>query len=50
MKQQNNHEDNRQSDSLTDLPVADEQAQEIRGGTQLWGEGKKVNIDFCKTN
>ena len=43
MKQQNNHEDNKQSESLTDLSVTNEQADETRGGEgrrdfAIWSE------------
>ena len=41
------------TESLADLPLTEEQSDETNGGSsliegQLWGEGKKVTIDFCK--
>ena len=40
------------TESLTDLPLTIEQAEQTKAavGTQLFGEGKQVKIDFCKTN
>jgi len=32
MNQQDDREDDKQAESLADLPVADEQADEVRGG------------------
>jgi len=41
------------TESLTDLSLAAEQADETKGGSsllegQLWGEGKTVTIHFLK--
>ena len=49
MNKQTNQEANQQVALLTDLPLTAEQADETRGGA-LWGAGKKVPIDFCKTD
>ena len=36
------------TESLTDLPLTAEQAEQTKAG--FFGEGKKVVIDFCKTD
>ena len=50
MNQQDNCEDDIQTESLADLELTTEQAEQTRAGAQLAGEGKKVVIDFCKTD
>lgn len=50
MSKQDNCETNIQQESLADLPLTAEQAEQTRAGAQLAGEGKKVVIDFCKTD
>jgi hypothetical protein len=47
----NNQDKNEiQANTLTDLPLADEQADETKAGTSLGYQGKMVKIDFCKTS
>lgn len=38
-----------ETETLADLPVKDEEQVKAGAGT-LSGEGKKVSIDFCKTD
>ena len=45
MNKQDNHEANTQSESLTDLPVANEQADETRGGQG--GPVRETRRDFA---
>jgi hypothetical protein len=49
MNKEKKQEANMQSESLADLPLTAEQAEQTRAGA-LAGEGKKVVIDFCKTD
>jgi len=41
-----------ETEPLNDLPLTAEQADKVRAGVelgdQLWGEGKRVTIHFCK--
>jgi hypothetical protein len=50
MNKQANRDADKQVESLTDLTLTTEQTLQTKGGAQLWGEGKKVTIDFCKTD
>jgi len=44
MKEQNNHEDNIQTESLADLPLTNEQAEENKAGTGGGGGAGKVSF------
>jgi len=53
MNKENKQEANTQSESLADLPVTDEQADQTKAGdtagtllSQPAGKGKRVTIDF----
>ena len=44
MKKQNNHEDNIQTESLADLPLTNEQAEETNAGSGGGGGAGKVSF------
>jgi hypothetical protein len=48
MNKQDQIQDSAKTESLADLPLTIEQAEQTKAG--LFGEGKKVVIDFCKTD
>ena len=43
-------QDDTKTPSQADLPLTAEQADQTSAGAGLMGEGKRVVIDFCKTN
>ena len=49
MSQQDQIQDETQTASLADLPLTADEADQAKAGAGL-SEGKKVVIDFCKTD
>jgi hypothetical protein len=49
MSKQAQIQDGIRAEALADLSLTTAQAERTKAGT-LWGEGKKVKIDFCKTD
>jgi len=50
MSQQDQSQDERKTASLADLPLTADEADQTKAGAALTGEGRKVVIDFCKSD
>ena len=50
MSQQDQIQDDTKTASLADLPLTPEEADQTAAGAVLAGEGKRVVIDFCKSD
>jgi len=50
MSQQDKIQDETKTASLADLPLTADEADQTKAGAALTGEGKKVVIDFCKSD